>query len=140
MKNKGFTLIELLTVLAIVALLGSIAIPWYGQYTQRGNRGEGISSLQDILNAQERFYTDNVTYTTNLANAGLPSDPFVTTRGFYSISARQCTQGGANLPLTQCVELVATAINGQVPDGNLITNTLGRQDRILPDNSVVGWK
>lgn len=138
MKAKGFTLVELMVVVAIIAILSSIAMPWYGQYVQRGNRGDGISSLQGIMDAQERFYTDRITYTTDLTALGL-ADPFISPQGDYSITARQCTQGGANLPLSQCVELVATAQAGQVEDGNLVTNTLGRQDRILPDNTVVAW-
>ena len=138
MKAKGFTLVELMVVVAIIAILSSIAMPWYGQYVQRGNRGDGISSLQGIMDAQERFYTDRITYTTDLTDLGLV-DPFISPQGDYSITARQCTQGGANLPLSQCVELVATALAAQAEDGNLITNTLGRQDRILPDNTVVAW-
>lgn len=130
MKNTGFTLVELMVVVAIVAILSSVAIPWYGQYVQRGNRGDGISSLQALLDAQERFYSDNVSYTTNLTQLGV-SDPFISPKGNYSITARQCTQGSATLPLTQCVELVAAGLNAQADDGNLVTNTIGLQQRVL---------
>lgn len=138
MKQRGFSLIELMIVLAIVAILSAVAVPWYGQYVQRGLRADAISAMQGVMDAQERFYTDRITYTTNLTQLGL-ANPFITPRGDYSIAARNCTQGGANLPLTQCIELVATALGAQAADGNLITNTLGRQDRILPNNSVVSW-
>jgi type IV pilus assembly protein PilE len=129
MKHKGFTLVELMVVIAIIAILSSVAIPWYGQYVQRGNRGDGISSMQAILDAQERFYGDNVSYTTDLTRLGI-NDPYITPKGNYSIAARQCSQGGAQLPLTQCVELVATGLNAQAQDGDLITNTIGRQQRV----------
>jgi type IV pilus assembly protein PilE len=130
MKHFGFTLVELMVVVAIIAILSSVAIPWYGQYVQRGNRGDGISSMQAILDAQERFYSDNVSYTTDLTRLGI-NDPYITPKGSYSIAARQCTQGGAALPLTQCVELIATGLNAQAQDGNLITNTIGLQQRVL---------
>lgn len=136
--TRGFSLIELMIVLTIVAILSAVAVPWYGQYVQRGLRADAISAMQGVMDAQERFYTDRITYTANLTQLGL-TDPFVTPRGDYRITARRCTQGANTLPLTQCVELLATALGSQVADGNLVTNTLGRQDRILPDNSVVSW-
>ncbi len=130
MKHLGFTLVELMVVVAIIAILSSVTVPWYGQYVQRGNRGDGISSLQAIMDAQERFYSDNISYTTDLTRLGI-NNPYITPKGNYSITARQCIQGGTALPLTQCVELIATGLNAQAQDGNLITNTIGLQQRIL---------
>ncbi|MCD8523290.1 MAG: type IV pilin protein [Saccharospirillaceae bacterium] len=86
--------------------------------------------MQAIMDAQERFYSDNVSYTTDLTRLGI-NDPFITPKGVYSIAARQCTQAGVQLPLSQCVELVATGLNAQAQDGDLITNTIGRQQRVL---------
>jgi len=136
--QSGFTLIELMVVVAIVAILSSVAVPWYGQYVQRGNRGDGISAMQGILDAQERYYTDNVTYTDDLTDLGI-SDPYITPKGIYSITARQCTNNGSTLPLTQCVELLATAQNSQSEDGNLVANTIGTQQRVLTDGTVQDW-
>ena len=53
-KNKGFTLIELMIVVVIVGILSSIALPSYQQYTMRANRTDGMSSIQMLLDAQER--------------------------------------------------------------------------------------
>lgn len=130
MTQKGFTLVELMVTVAIVAILASVAVPWYGQYVQRGNRGDGISELQALLDAQERFFTDNLTYTIDLTQLGL-NNPHISPRTFYSISARQCSQNNSNLPLTQCVELIAIAQGAQVNDGDLIANTMGRQQRMV---------
>ena len=71
MKQRGFSLIELMIVLAIVAILSAVAVPWYGQYVQRGLRADAISAMQGVMDAQERFYTDRITYTTNLTQLGL---------------------------------------------------------------------
>lgn len=42
-KNRGFTLIELMIVIAIVAVLVSLALPAYQNYTIRSRAAEGLS-------------------------------------------------------------------------------------------------
>lgn len=116
----------------------SVAVPRYSQYVQRGNRSDGIQSIQNILDGQERYYTDNVTYTDNLSDLGL-TNPYKTPDGYYSIAARQCTINGSAVALTQCVELVATPQGSQTSDGTLIANTVGTQQRVLPDSTVADW-
>lgn len=123
MKRNGFTLIELMVVVAIILILGSIILPSYKNYTIRGNRSDGIGTLQNLLDAQERYYADNMEYTTDLTNLGASSTTISSPREYYKIKAQQCT--GATL--SQCVELYATGQNGQEKDGDLIFNTAGKQ-------------
>ena len=123
-NHKGFTLIELMIVVVIVGILSSIALPSYQQYTMRANRTDGMSSIQMLLDAQERYYADHISYTADLTKLGL-SDPYVTPEGHYSIKASVCSGS-----LTTCVELTATAQGGQVKDGNLVANTQGKKERI----------
>lgn len=123
-KNKGFTLIELMIVVVIVGILSSIALPSYQQYVRKANRADGMSAIQMILDAQERYYADHISYTADLTKLGL-ADPYITPEGHYSIKASVC--GGS---LTTCVELTATAQGGQVKDGNLVANTQGKKERI----------
>lgn len=60
--NKGFTLLELLMVVAVVAVLASISIPAYNDYTIRGKLAEGMSALSDGRVKMEQFFQDNRTY------------------------------------------------------------------------------
>src|SRR5690554_2097629 len=133
-NHKGFTLIELMMVVVIVGILSSIALPSYQQYTMRANRTDGMSSIQMLLDAQERYYADHISYTADLTKLGL-ADPYITPEGNYSIKAAACSP---TIPLSQCVELTATAQGGQVKDGNLVANTQGKKERIA-GGVTHGW-
>jgi len=134
MRSNGFTLLELMIAVAIVGILAAVVMPQYHQYVMRADRSDAIAPLAAILEAQERFYNDNVTYTTNLSDLGYPGNTVTTEKEKYVISARQCQGAG----LTQCIELIATAQGVQAQDGNLIINTRGRQERALGGN-ILEW-
>ncbi len=61
-RNVGFTLIELMIVVAIIGVLGAIAIPAYDKHVLRGKRAEGRAALMDAAAILERFYSDNNRY------------------------------------------------------------------------------
>ena len=70
----GFSLIELMISLAIVVVLGSIAIPSYRNYVIRSHRGDATQGLLRIAGAQEKFYISNNTYASALGDGGLEFD------------------------------------------------------------------
>ena len=68
--SKGFTLIELMIVLAIIAILVSIAYPSYQDQVRSSRRADCEGALLNLANALERFYTSNNTYATaSIGNA-----------------------------------------------------------------------
>lgn len=128
-KNQGFTLIELMITVAIVAILAAIAYPSYQNYVLRGGRTDGQAKLLEIMQAQERYYSQNQTYVTNLgvgglglgvaANAAVPS-----AEGRYTVQAAAC----AGTTIANCVALTATRAGAQASDtacGNLTLNSRG---------------
>lgn len=62
----GFTLIELMTVLAILTILLSIAIPAYTEQIRKANRAEAMEALMRVASAQERNLFTFGRYSSNL--------------------------------------------------------------------------
>ena len=62
---QGFTLIELMIVVAIVAILATVAIPSYQDYIRRGQLPEAFTFLSDLRVKLEQYYQDNRAYSTN---------------------------------------------------------------------------
>jgi prepilin-type N-terminal cleavage/methylation domain-containing protein len=66
-RSKGFTLVELMIVVAIVAILTTIAYPNYRDYVIRGQLVEATTALASLRANMERYYQDNRTYITSAA-------------------------------------------------------------------------
>lgn len=63
MKSKaGFTLVELLIVMAIVAILGVIAVPSYRNYVVGARQNSAQQALLRMVGAMENCYSLNQTY------------------------------------------------------------------------------
>lgn len=67
-RQAGFTLIELMIVVAVVAILATIALPSYQQYIKRSNRAEARAEVLRAEGWLERFNAENNRYTDNAAN------------------------------------------------------------------------
>jgi prepilin-type N-terminal cleavage/methylation domain-containing protein len=62
--QAAFTLIEVMVTVAIVAILASVAVPFYGDYVLRGDLTQATNGLSAMRADTERFYQDNRTYAT----------------------------------------------------------------------------
>jgi type IV pilus assembly protein PilE len=67
-RSAGMSLIELMTVVGIVAILSVIAVGSYRSYGLRTNRVEGTAALLKITVAEEKYFLQNNTYTTDIAD------------------------------------------------------------------------
>lgn len=59
---RGFTLIEVLIVVAIIAILSSIALPAYTAYIQRSKVPAGLDALQSYFTRMEQRFQDSGSY------------------------------------------------------------------------------
>ena len=78
-RVRGFSLIELMIVVAIVAILASVAYPSYRDSVLKGRRGEARAALAELMQQQERYMTQHNKYLT--FSAGATGTPFKTTAG-----------------------------------------------------------
>ena len=125
--GRGFTLIELMITVAIVGILAAIAYPSYQDSILKGRRAEGRTALLNLLQQQERYYTQTGSYLSFLL--GATGTPFRTTSGdsssfAYKLKADACT----GLALTECVLLSAVPQRPDAAASALTVTSSGTKD------------
>lgn len=89
-RAQGFSLIELMIVLAVVAILAAVAYPSYEEQVNRARRSDAHTTLLEMANLMEHYYTENNTY----VGANTPADvggPAVSREGFYNMTISNVT-------------------------------------------------
>jgi type IV pilus assembly protein PilE len=71
----GFTLLEIVVVLAIVSIVGSMAVPAYQSSLARAQRSEAIHALTKLQLAQESFRAHHGSYALALPLLGGMGEP-----------------------------------------------------------------
>ena len=67
--QNGFTLMEILIVIAILGIIGALALPSYNNSVERGKLSECTAFAYRLSAEQEKFFTENLTYTADLTSA-----------------------------------------------------------------------
>jgi type IV pilus assembly protein PilE len=63
-NKRGFTLIEVMVVVVVVAILATVAYPSYQQSVRKARRAEGRAALMQLMQQQERYYSQSTSYIT----------------------------------------------------------------------------
>jgi len=122
-QESGLSLIELMTVIAIIALLMSIAIPAYNGYVQNAKKGECFNEVAAIRLAEEEYLLNNGDYfigngvaaleeaSGNIYRASARAKSESETNCTYEVSA--CKDGeDKDKALTGCYKVIAKGTNG----------------------------
>jgi prepilin-type N-terminal cleavage/methylation domain-containing protein len=80
-KYRGFTMIELLVILAIIAVLSTLAVSVYKEFTIQARDTKRISDIDSIHDALEIHYGSSTAVYSHLTasffiNHKIPQDPF----------------------------------------------------------------
>ncbi|MES2878896.1 MAG: type IV pilin protein [Pseudomonadota bacterium] len=146
--TRGFTLIELMIVVAIVALLASVAYPAYTSAILKGKRAEGRAALTELMQQQERYMTQRNTYleftnTTGITNPSSASTTFKTFSGdslakaSYYLKSSKCD---STIAITECVMVEAVPVKNDPEAGTLQILSTGVRTCNGGSNSSVCWK
>jgi len=115
LNYRGFTLIELMIVVAILAIVMSVAIPNYQAYGIRTNRSEAISNMLELSQWMERQFTVFGSYN----DSGIAAPPITT-------SPKAAAGGGAtiNYLLSNTSSAITYTITA-TPQGNQTNDNCG---------------
>lgn len=131
-KIKGFTLLELLITIAIAGILANVAMNSYSSYAKKARRVEAKSILMEVMQREEKYYSENNTYTTNFTTLGYNSI-LLSPQGNYKVSATTPNNG-----LTEGIILTASPQNGQTKDtecSSFILNSSGQKTTSTSNNT-----
>lgn len=135
----GMTLIELMIVVAIVGILAAIAYPSYTEYVLRGRRAEGRTALIDLMQQQERYFTQNGQYLQPLNASFKTFSGDSAAAGFYTLSAELC-KAPAPVDAKLCILLTATPTKTDPVAGSLTFDSTGFKSCFGGSDSTKCWK
>jgi len=126
LRTGGFTLLELMIVVAVVAILASIALPAYNDYVRRGQIQEAFGFLSDYRVKLEQYYQDNRNYGSTAACA---ADPTASTWNnfappsakYFTFSCSTNTRLSPPDSLQQSYTVTATGVPGSLANGHVYT-------------------
>jgi general secretion pathway protein G len=101
-RHSGFTLVELLVVMAIIALLVSIAAPRYFHSVDKARESSLRANLAVMRDSIDKYYSDHGRYPTQLQDLvekrylrAIPVDPMTDSdRSWVIVAPKSADQGG----------------------------------------------
>jgi type IV pilus assembly protein PilE len=107
-RTRGFTLIELMIVVAVIAILAAVAFPSYKSSVLKAKRAEGRAALMQLMQQQERYYSQNSTYVKAGDTDASKFKWYSADNATGSAYAIAASNGCADTDIKSCVLLTAT--------------------------------
>lgn len=119
--QSGFTLVEVMIVVAIVAILATIALPSYQEHVRRGHRAAAQTQMMEIANRQQQFFLANRGYASSLDALSFTIPPEVLAR--YTLNPADMDVDNTATPPSFTITFVPSG--SQAVDGNLTLDSQG---------------
>jgi type IV pilus assembly protein PilE len=126
-REVGITLIELLTVICIIGILAAFSYPMFAEQAAKGRRAQARALMYEVLQHEEKFFTENNTYTVDLTQLAYPN-PLETAESTHGVTlavgptgdltTSVSITGTAIVPDVKCDTLTLTSANGQTGTGS----------------------
>jgi len=132
--QRGFTIVELMITVVVIAILTSVGYVTYTEQMARARRTAARSLVLEVMQHEERFYTENNTYTADLAAMGYGAELY-TDRNSHRISLAAGPTGA----IATSVAVTATAV---IADDKCTTLTLtsGNAESGTGSQPAVCWR
>jgi type IV pilus assembly protein PilE len=136
-NSTGFSLIELMVTVAIVAILGTIAMVSYRSQIMKSRRTDARSAVLDLAGREEKLFSMINAYSATAADMGYTALPATIGSGYYTVNVT--INNPANPP---SYLITATAIGSQASDTTCATlsiDQLGNQTATPAANASTCW-
>jgi type IV pilus assembly protein PilE len=112
-----------MVVLAIMAILTAIAWPAYLESVRKGRRSDAMAGIAQVMQAQERYRSNNSSYAANLSDLSQVSAN--STGGYYTLAVSGASASGYTVTATvktgtpqgsdsNCNKLIAEVSGGSI--------------------------
>lgn len=133
-KQSGITLIELMIVVAIIGIIAAVGYPSYQEQVRKTKKSDAMAMINKVMQAQERYFINNLTYTADLTLLGFAAASNVSSeKGYYLVSAAACAGD-----LTACINITTDAQGaqdtGDAAEDNLSLNSQGVKSDNWPND------
>ena len=121
-RQRGLTLVELMVVVAVMAIIATVAYPMYTAQVQKTRRADAKIALESIAMAQERFYTVSGFYAGTLSSLQVSAavQGGASDEGYYNVVVTN--PGG-----TQFFAATASGTGRQAGDTDCASFTINQQ-------------